>query len=88
MMMDATACHEDFTPAEEGQQFVELAERHGWTMAELCKQFRKSESYINSRVVIATKDAHVRDAVNEQIPLDTFTVDDLPRNLGADKRDR
>jgi ParB/RepB/Spo0J family partition protein len=63
-MLDATMCHEDFTPAEEGQQFVELANKHGWTIEQLCAKFRKSESYINSRVVLVTKDQRIADAVN------------------------
>jgi len=64
MMLDATMCHEDFTPAEEGQQFVELANKHGWTLEQLCTKFRKSESYINGRVILVTKDPRIQAAVN------------------------
>jgi ParB family chromosome partitioning protein len=64
MMLDATMCHEDFTPAEEGQQFVELSQKYGWTLDQLCEKFRKSESYINSRVVLVTQDQRIADAVN------------------------
>ena len=64
MMLDATMCHEDFTPAEEGQQFLELSEKHGWTLEQLCAKFRKSENYINSRVVLVTKDPRIAAAVN------------------------
>lgn len=64
MMLDATMCHEDFTPAEEGQQFVELANKYGWTLEELCAKFRRSENYINSRVVLVTKDPRIQAAVN------------------------
>ncbi len=64
MMLDATMCHEDFTPAEEGQQFVELAGKYGWTLEQLCAKFRKSESYINGRVILVTKDPRIQAAVN------------------------
>src|SRR5712691_365904 len=64
MMLDATMCHEDFTPAEEGQQFLELAEKHGWTMEQLCAKFRKSENYINSRTILVMKDPRIADAIN------------------------
>ena len=64
MMLDATMCHEDFTPAEEGQQFIELSEKHGWSLDDLCAKFRKSENYINSRVILVTKDQRIGAAVN------------------------
>ena len=64
MMLDATMCHEDFTTAEEGQQFLELSEKHGWTMEELCAKFRKTENYINARVILVTKDPRIAEAVN------------------------
>lgn len=49
MMLHENIMREDVTAAEEGQQFLELADRHGWSMEQLTKFFRRSENYINDR---------------------------------------
>jgi ParB family chromosome partitioning protein len=49
VMLDANTCREDVTAAEEGLQFVELADKRGWSMPQMQKYFGRSESYINER---------------------------------------
>jgi ParB/RepB/Spo0J family partition protein len=66
MMLHANIKREDVTPAEEGWQFLELAEKHGWSMPELVKFFRVSEDYINTRVWLVREDANVAAAVHER----------------------
>jgi len=50
VMLDANAMREDITPAEEGAQFIDLAEKRGWNMPQLTRYFGRSEQYINERV--------------------------------------
>jgi ParB-like chromosome segregation protein Spo0J len=50
VMLDANMMREDVTPAEEGVQFLEMAEKRGWTMPQLTRYFGRSETYINERV--------------------------------------
>ncbi len=66
MMLHANVCREDVTPAEEGWQFLTLAEKHHWSLAELVRFFRKSESYINERTDLVQKDPAVAQAVAER----------------------
>jgi len=66
MMLDATACHEDFTAAEEGVQFLELAEKHHWNEEQLCQHFRRSEDYINERVRLVQEFPDLFPAVSER----------------------
>lgn len=54
VMLDANMMREDVTPAEEGVQFVELAEKRGWTMPQLMRYFGRSEAYINERAKLVT----------------------------------
>lgn len=66
MMLDANTCREDVTPFEEGVQFIELAERHQWSMDQLMRVFKRSEDYINDRVDIVRKDQGVAEAVRDR----------------------
>jgi len=66
MMLDANVCREDVTPFEEGFQFLELAEKHQWSMDQLRATFGKSEDYINDRVDIVRKDGNVAAAVRDR----------------------
>jgi ParB family chromosome partitioning protein len=50
MMLDANMMREEVTAAEEGVQFLDLAEKENWTMPQLCHFFGRSEAYINDRV--------------------------------------
>jgi len=65
-MLHANIMREDVTPAEEGWQFLELAEKHGWSLGDLMKTFRVSEAYINARVDLVRADAAVSTAVHER----------------------
>jgi ParB/RepB/Spo0J family partition protein len=66
MMLDANVCREDVTPFEEGVQFLELAEKHQWSMDQLMRVFQRSEDYINDRVDIVRKDQGVAEAVRDR----------------------
>jgi ParB-like chromosome segregation protein Spo0J len=66
IMLDANVCREDVTAYEEGVQFLELAEKHQWSMDDLRKRFGKSEDYINDRVDCVRKDAGVAHALRER----------------------
>lgn len=55
MMLDTNVEREDITAAEEGAQFLEVAEKRGWSIAEICRHFGKSEDYINQRVGLVQK---------------------------------
>jgi ParB family transcriptional regulator, chromosome partitioning protein len=66
IMLDATTCHEEVTPFEEGLQFLELAEKYQWSMDGLMRQFGKSEDYINDRIDVVRKDQHVAEAVRDR----------------------
>ncbi len=63
MMLHANVCREDVTPAEEGWQFLTLAEKKGWSMPDLMRFFRRSENYINDRVDLVRGDECVVMAV-------------------------
>lgn len=64
MMLHAGIIRQSFTAYEEGRQFVELANEHGWSIEDLCKTFHRSEAYINERVSIATGPEQVARAVH------------------------
>jgi len=55
MMLHANIMREDVTAAEEGQQFVELANKHNWSMDELMRFFGRSEHYINRRAQLVSE---------------------------------
>lgn len=65
-MLHANIMREDVTPAEEGWQFLELAEKHQWSLADLMKTFRVSENYINDRVELVQKDPGVAAAAQSR----------------------
>ena len=50
IMLDANVCREDITAVEEGLQFLQVADKRGWGIEQICRHFGKSESYINDRV--------------------------------------
>lgn len=52
VMLDANMMRQDLTPAEEGVQFLELADSRGWSMPQMMKYFGRSEAYINERVLL------------------------------------
>ncbi|MBA0084829.1 MAG: ParB/RepB/Spo0J family partition protein [Acidobacteria bacterium Pan2503] len=52
VMLDANMMRQDLSPAEEGVQFLELAESRGWSMPQLMRYFGRSEAYINERVTL------------------------------------
>lgn len=54
MMLHAGIIRQSFTAFEEGKQFIELSNKHGWSLDDLCKTFHRSEGYINDRVSIAS----------------------------------
>lgn len=58
-MLHANIMREDVTPAEEGWQFLELSTKHQWSLDDLMRTFRVSESYINDRVELVQKDEAV-----------------------------
>jgi ParB family chromosome partitioning protein len=64
VMLDTAICREDLTAAEEGWQFVSLAEKYGWSLEQLCERFHKSANYINERVYLVKKDERVCMAVH------------------------
>ncbi len=66
MMLDANYIREDVTPAEEGLLFLELTEKRGWSLEQLCSKFHKSPTYIQTRVDIVQKDTAVCQAVAER----------------------
>lgn len=66
IMLDATQCHVKATPFEEGVQFLELAEKHRWSMTDLMHRFHRSEDYINDRVDAVRKDARVAAALRDR----------------------
>lgn len=55
VMLDANMMREDVTPAEEGVQFLELAEKRGWSMPQLMRYFGRSEAYINERCKLVSE---------------------------------
>lgn len=63
MMAHANIMREDVTPAEEGLQFLQLAEKCGWGIEQLMQTFKCSENYINDRVALVQGDPEVCRAV-------------------------
>jgi len=63
MMLHAGIIRQSFTAYEEGRQFIELSNAHGWSLEDLCKTFHRSENYINERVSIAQAPAAIASAV-------------------------
>ena len=53
MMLHAGIVRQSFTAYEEGRQFIELGNKHGWSIEDLCRTFHRSEGYVNDRVSIA-----------------------------------
>lgn len=66
IMLDTNVCREDITAAEEGIQFLQIAELRGWGIDKLCAFFGKGEDYINARVALVEKFPDVVPAVTER----------------------
>lgn len=66
-MLHAGIMREDFTPAEEGWQFLELSTKYQWSLDDLMRTFRVSESYINDRVELVQKDEAVAAAAHMRV---------------------
>jgi ParB family transcriptional regulator, chromosome partitioning protein len=64
MMLHANIMREDVSPAEEGWQFVELSTKHQWSLERLMRVFKVSESYINDRAELVSKDDTIAQAVH------------------------
>lgn len=63
IMVDATMVREDVTAAEEGLLFLQLCEQHGWSIDQLCDKFKRSEGYINQRVMLVRGDPKIAESV-------------------------
>lgn len=66
MMLHAGIIRQSFTAFEEGKQFIELSNKHGWSLDDLCRTFHRSESYINDRVSIASAPEPIALAVHSR----------------------
>jgi len=66
VMLDANMMRQDLSPAEEGVQFLELAESRGWSMPQLMRYFGRSEAYINERVTLVKQFPDVFKVVAER----------------------
>ncbi len=66
IMLDGTQLHEKATPAEEGVLFLELCEKRGWSIEQVCDRFRRSEQYVNERVDLIRIDPAICEAVQQQ----------------------
>ena len=53
MMLHAGIVRLQFTAYEEGRQFIELSNKYGWSLEQICKTFHRSENYVNARVLVA-----------------------------------
>jgi len=63
IMLHEQVVRADVTPVEEGVLFLQLAEKHQWSMDDLLRVFKRSENYINDRVELVQKDTKVAEAV-------------------------
>jgi len=63
IMLHEQVVRADVTPVEEGVLFLQLAEKHQWSMDDLLRVFKRSENYINDRVELVQKDTKVAAAV-------------------------
>lgn len=66
MMLDANIMREDITAAEEGIQFLQIAELRGWGVERIMEHFGKSEDYINQRVTLVQNFPDIVPVVNER----------------------
>jgi len=85
MMLHANIMREDVSPSEEGWQFLELANKHQWSMDRLMKVFRVSEDYINTRVELVKKDPALAAAVHTRV-LNLAQAKELLREKDPDRR--
>lgn len=85
MMLHANIMREDVTPAEEGWQFLELSNKHQWSMDRLMRVFRRSEDYINTRVELVQKDPAVAAAVHTRV-LNLAQAKELLREKDPERR--
>jgi ParB family chromosome partitioning protein len=66
IMLHENVVREELTPVEEGFLFVELANKHEWSMEDLQRRFKRSENYINERVDLVKCDPRVTQAVQSR----------------------
>lgn len=85
MMLHANIMREDVTAAEEGWQFLELSNKHQWSMDRLMRVFRRSEDYINTRVELVQKDPAVAAAVHTRV-LNLAQARELLREKDPERR--
>lgn len=85
MMLHANIMREDVSPAEEGWQFLELSNKHQWSMERLMRVFRRSEDYINTRVELVQKDPAIAAAVHQR-ELNLAQAKELLREKDPERR--
>lgn len=85
MMLHAGIMREEFTPAEEGWQFLELSNKHQWSMDRLMRVFRVSEHYINTRVELVQTDPAIAAAVHTR-ELNMAQAKELLREKDPERR--
>lgn len=61
--LEENICREDLTAAEQGWFILELVEKHGMSLDELCRRLRRSEAWVQERVDLVEKDPEVAKAV-------------------------
>ncbi len=61
--LEENICREDLTAAEQGWFILELVEKHGVSLDELCRRLRRSEAWVQERVDLVEKDAEIAKAV-------------------------
>ncbi len=67
IMLHSNVVREDITAAEEGVQFLELAEQHSYSEADLCKLFGRSAAYINERCALVQRCPDLIQPVSERL---------------------
>lgn len=66
IMLDANIEREDITAAEEGLQFLEVADKRGWGIEQIMQHFGKGEQYVNERVRLVQEYPDVVKPVSER----------------------
>lgn len=67
MMLDENIMREDVTAAEEGRQFLALANERNWSIEQMVKHFDKTEHYINSRVGLVMDFPDITEVVDNRM---------------------
>ncbi len=66
LMLTENMFREEVTAAEQGWWILQLVEKKGCTMEQLCRLFKRSEDWVNERVRLVQTDAVVARAVAER----------------------